>query len=153
MNENNKHPEGILLVEDEEDHARLIMKGLKERGRLVNDIVWLKNGQDALDYIRKEGAYSEDTSPLPGLVLLDVKMPIKNGFEVLEELKVDNRYKHIPVVMLTTTSETADIQKAMNLGANDYIVKPVKFSEFTEKISSIGHYWVMISDASLVMKL
>ncbi len=141
------HVETILLVEDEEDHARLIMKTLQEKVKLLNPIHWVKNGEEALAYLTKTGAYHEDNAPVPGLILLDLKLPLKDGFDVLHAIKADSRYTAIPVVMLTTSSQTDDIQKALELGANDYIIKPVQFHDFVDKIGSLGHYWIYISDA------
>jgi len=141
--------ETILLVEDEEDHARLIMKTLQEKTKLLNPIHWVKNGEEALAYITKTGAYHEENAPTPGLILLDLKLPLKDGFEVLQEIKSDSRYKTIPVIMLTTSSQTDDIRKALELGANDYIVKPIQFHDFVDKIGSLGHYWICISDSKL----
>ena len=139
----------ILLVEDEEDHVRLIKKALKEHGRLLNDIYRVKNGEEAMQYIKRTGEYNEKNAPLPGLILLDIKLPMKDGFEVLKELKSDKKYKNIPVVMLTTASATEDVRKALELGANDYIVKPVKFTDFVEKVGKLGYYWAFISDSSI----
>lgn len=140
----------ILVVEDEEDHARLIIKSLEETGNVLNKIIHIENGQLAIDYLKKINAYETNTDELPGLILLDVKMPMKNGFEVLEEIKTDETLKKIPVVMLTTTSTSEDIEKALKLGANDYIVKPIKFNDFTNKVSKLGYYWGMISDVNTV---
>ena len=138
----------VLLVEDEPDHARLVMKALQDKVKLMNPLHWVKNGQEALDYITQTGAYDGESAPRPGLILLDIKLPLKDGFEVLEALKSDERYKTIPVIMLTTTSRTDDVRKGLELGANDYIVKPVKFSDFIEKIGSLGHYWAFVSDSN-----
>jgi len=137
----------ILVVEDEEDHARLIKRALNSVGKMINEIEHVANGQEALDYLKREGKYADMETVLPALILLDVKMPMKNGFEVLEEIKSHPELKKIPIVMLTTTSTSEDISKALLLGANDYIVKPLKFNDFTNKVSKIGYYWGMISDA------
>jgi len=142
-----KKMEVILLVEDEPDHAELIIKGLKQDGHLINEIKWVENGQDAIDYIMRSGKYNKENAPRPGLVLLDIKMPRKNGFQVLQEIKSDEAFKTIPVVILTTTSVSEDIEKALKLGANDYIVKPVKFQDLVEKVKGLGHYWAFISDS------
>lgn len=135
----------ILVVEDEEDHARLIIKGL-ESGNLMNKIVHAENGQLAMDFLLKQGKYKNDEQIVPMLILLDIKLPLKSGFEVLKEVKSHENLKKIPIVVLTTTSTSDDIEKAMLLGANDYIVKPIKFAEFTEKVSKLGYYWGMVSD-------
>lgn len=143
-----KYFKPILVVEDEEDHARLIIKSLKETGSVMNKIVHMENGQEAINYLKKQEGYKTNSDNLPGLILLDVKMPMKNGFEVLEEIKTDEGLKKIPVVMLTTTSTTDDIERALTLGANDYIVKPIKFKDFTNKVNKLGYYWGMISDVN-----
>ncbi len=145
--QNVKLMEPILLVEDEADHARLVKKSLTEHGRLLNEIYWVKNGVEALEYITWSGSYNENNAPRPGLILLDLKMPLKDGFQVLAQLKSDTRYKTIPVVVLTTSINSDDAQKALDLGANDYIVKPVKFSDFVQKVSQLGNYWGFVSDS------
>lgn len=137
----------ILIVEDEEDHARLINRSLSESGNLANELIHVENGEEAINFLRKKEKYRDDPSALPILILLDVKMPMMNGFEVLEELKKDDLLSAIPVVMLTTTSTSEDINKALSLGANDYIIKPVNFSDFTEKVKKLGVYWGIVSDA------
>jgi two-component system, response regulator len=140
----------ILIVEDEEDHARLITRSLIDSGNIANELIHLKNGEEAMNYLKKEEEYKDDENIPPSLILLDVKMPMKNGFEVLEELKKDQNLKKIPVVMLTTTSTSEDINKAMSLGANDYIVKPVKFADFTSKVQKLGYYWGIVSDSGKI---
>lgn len=148
MNERkNKSLNSILLVEDEEDHVRLIKKALKEHGRLLNDIYWVKNGKEAMQYINRTDKYNEKNAPLPGLILLDIKLPLMDGFEVLKKLKSSKKYRTIPVVMLTTASAKEDIRKALELGANDYIIKPVKFSDFAKKVCKLGYYWAFVSDS------
>jgi CheY-like chemotaxis protein len=144
---NTKLMEPILLVEDEADHARLVKKSLSEHGRLLNEIYWVKNGIEAMEYITQSGPYNEKNAPRPGLILLDLKMPLKDGFQVLAELKSDPGYKSIPVVVLTTSVNSEDAKKALDLGANDFIVKPVKFSDFVQKVGQLGNYWGFISDS------
>lgn len=141
----------ILIVEDEEDHARLISKSLIDSGNIVNELIILDNGEEALNFLQKKEGYKTDKNILPALILLDVKMPMKNGFEVLEELRSDENLKKIPVVMLTTSSTSEDISKALLLGANDYIVKPIKFTDFTEKVKKLGYYWGIISDTKRIL--
>lgn len=144
---NVKDIDTILLVEDEEDHARLIKISL-DRSGLMNAIYWVKNGVEAMEYITRTGRYNEENAPKPGLILLDIKLPMKDGFEVLKELKSDEVYKTIPIVILTTTSDTDDIKRALELGANDYLVKPIKFADFVEKVGKAGYYWAFISDSN-----
>ena len=138
----------ILIVEDEEDHARLIKRALKESMHLMNDIFWVENGQQAIDFLTKNGEYKGQSLQKPGFILLDIKLPMKDGFEVLQDIKSNPELKKIPVVMLTTTSTSEDIKKALSIGANDYIVKPVHFNDFIEKVSKLGYYWGFISDAN-----
>ena len=146
----NPRLESLLIVEDEQDHANLIINVLQKEGKIANDILWVKNGQEAIDYFLKCKEHnSNNISPFPALVLLDVKMPLLNGFEVLEWIKSNENYKHIPVIMLTTSGNSEDAQKALKLGANDYIVKPVIWSDFESKVRGIGNYWAMISNACL----
>ncbi len=137
----------LLLVEDEPDHAFLIMEGLKNDGHLVNQIKWVRNGREALHYLEREGPYNAENAPTPALVLLDVKMPELDGFEVLARLKSHARHKVIPVVMLTTTANKEDIKRALELGANDYIIKPVSWPEFEKKVRGLGKYWALISNS------
>ncbi len=142
-----KRYETILLVEDEEDHARLIIKSL-EKAKVLNPVAWVKNGVEAMEYITKTGRYEREKPPPPALVLLDIKLPMMNGFEVLREMKKNAEYKTIPVIILTTTALSEDIRKAFELGVNDYIVKPVEFPDFTRKVQSLGYYWVFVSDSN-----
>lgn len=146
-NKHHYHLAEILVVEDEEDHSRLIKKTLEAIGQLRNDIVLIENGQEALDYLRKKGRYAGSDHSMPILILLDIKLPLKNGFEVLEELKADKELKNIPVVVLTTASSKEDIERALSMGANDYISKPVKFDDFRNKVNSLGYYWGIVSDS------
>ncbi len=141
----------ILIAEDEDDHARIISRSLKESAAIANEIIRVVNGQEAINYLKKEGKYKNLNHSLPILVLLDVKMPLKDGFEVLQEIKEDEKLKNIPVVMLTTTSTRDDLEKALKLGANDYIVKPLKLKDFMNKVSKLGCYWGLVSDVKLLL--
>lgn len=136
----------VLLVEDDPDHVELILASLQKVGRLINEINCVEDGQKAIEYMTWTGKYNKENAPRPGLILLDIKLPFKDGFEVLKELKSDKRFKTIPIVMLTTTSKSEDITRALDLGANDYIVKPVSWKDFEMKIRSLGKYWAFISD-------
>jgi two-component system, response regulator len=141
-----KQLETILLVEDNEDHIEHTMDALHEGG-LVNNIKVVKDGKSAIDYIFRKGDYSDPvSSPRPGIILLDVKLPKMGGFEVLEIIKKDPELKIIPVILLTTTGNREDIEKGARLGANDYIVKPVEFDIFMHKVKGLGKYWALISD-------
>jgi len=133
----------VLLVEDNPDHATMVKRAFS-KGRLANHIAWVKDGQEALDYLLRQGAYANgDSAKIPGLILLDLKLPKRDGFEVLSLLKQDTRLKLIPVIMLTTSAQEEEIKRCYALGANSYITKPVQFAEFTEKIKEIELYWVL----------
>jgi len=136
----------ILLVEDNEDHIEHTVDALEEGG-IINSITVVRDGLSAIQYLKHEGNYAGDNAPArPGLILLDVKLPKRDGFEVLGTIKSDPDLKTIPVIMLTTTGNEEDIARGAQLGANDYIVKPVQFDEFIHKVKGLGKYWALISD-------
>ena len=138
----------LLLVEDNSSDAELTINALKRNG-LANKLLHLKDGAAALDYIFGEGKYEgrrvEDT---PRVILLDLKMPKVNGIEVLEKIRLDERTKRTPVVVLTSSKEDPDIQKCYNLGANSYVVKPVEFDKFQKAVSDLGLYWMIVNQES-----
>ncbi|MEQ6122158.1 response regulator [Reichenbachiella sp. MALMAid0571] len=134
----------VLLIEDRFEDAELAIDSLREGG-LINQIKLLKDGQEALDYLFAEGSY-EDVSPgLPKLIFLDLKLPKVSGMEVLKRLKTSEKHKHVPVVVLTSSKEDIDIEKAYDLGANSYIVKPVDFDNFSNAVRQVGLYWVVLN--------
>jgi len=127
----------ILLVEDDLGHARLIEKNLR-RNNIANDIVKLDDGQKAVNYIFSTGEFSGNARPKPVLVLLDLNLPVLSGYQVLQRMKNDDTTRHIPVVILTTTDDSREVQKCYDLGCNIYITKPVDYNQFTEAIRKIG---------------
>jgi CheY-like chemotaxis protein len=133
----------ILLIEDNPDHAILTKKVLEDN-RVSNKVYLCSDGAEALDFVYCRGKYSD--APRPGLILLDVKLPRIDGFEVLMKLKSDPALKAIPIVMLTTSARDEEIARGYEEGANSYVTKPVKFDEFTEKIRNIGLYWGLVSE-------
>ncbi|MGB9979637.1 response regulator [Methanobacterium sp.] len=137
----------ILLVEDNETDAELTIRALK-RKNLANKLVWAKNGAEALDFIFATGKYSERDieKGLPRLILLDLRMPKVDGLEVLQTIKADERTKMIPVVILTSSKEDRDIVESYELGVNSYVSKPVEFDEFTEAVSTLGLYWMLLNN-------
>lgn len=140
MNPQNKT---ILLVEDNCDDEELIRMAFEEN-RLVNEIVTAHDGADALNYVFGLGPYAgRDSSIQPQLILLDLKLPKKNGFEVLRALRADPRTRLIPVVILTTSSQDEDKLKSYALGANSYVRKPVQFDEFVKAAGALGLYWMV----------
>jgi len=135
----------ILLVEDSMEDAALAIRALKKKN-LGNKLVHLKDGVEALDFIYGTGAYEgQKISFLPKVILLDLKMPRLNGMEVLKKIKSDPQTRAIPVVILTSSAEDPDIKAAYELGANSYIVKPVEFDNFSQVVSDLGMYWVVLN--------
>jgi two-component system, response regulator len=137
-------PVEILMVEDNEADAEMTLRALKRKG-LANRVTWVKDGAEALDFIFCEGAYASRGPGLPKLVLLDLKMPKVDGAEVLRRIKQDERTKHVPVVMLTSSAEESDIVRSYRLGVNSYVVKPVEFDRFVEEVSKAGCYWAVVN--------
>ena len=137
----------ILLVEDNETDAELTIRALK-KNNLANKLVWAKDGAEALDFIFATGKYSERDieKGLPRLILLDLRMPKVDGLEVLQTIKADDRTKMIPVVVLTSSKEDRDIVESYELGVNSYVSKPVEFDEFTEAVSTLGLYWMLLNN-------
>lgn len=132
----------ILLVEDEEAHAEIIRRNLEE-SRLGNNLVHLTDGQMALDYLYRRNDFLDPaTSPRPGLILLDLRLPKVDGLEVLRTLKTDEHLRSIPVVILTTSKAESDLVQAYEHHANSYLVKPVDFSKFTQLMETFGYYWL-----------
>lgn len=127
----------ILLVEDNEGHARLIEKNLR-RGNISNPIIKLEDGQRALDYLFDAQSYENSQHHPPLLVLLDLNLPVVDGYRVLERMKSDDRTKTIPVIILTTTDDKQEINRCYELGCNVYITKPVEYQQFAEAIARLG---------------
>jgi len=135
----------ILFAEDSEDDAMLTMRALKKSG-FANKVHHVKDGAEALDFLYCSGHYADrNCQEKPKLILLDLKMPKMSGMEVLEKVKSDPAFSSIPVVILTSSKEDPDIQKAYELGANSYIAKPVESDNFFNVIKEIGMYWMVIS--------
>ena len=135
-------PMEILLVEDNEDDILLEQEALAD-AKLVNLMSVVRDGEEALAYLRRQGAYQN--ARVPGLILLDINMPKKNGFEVLNEIKADPALMHIPVVMLTTSDNEADIIKSYARGACSFITKPMDFDKFRDVIRQFALYWALVS--------
>jgi two-component system response regulator len=135
----------ILLVEDNPDDVELTLHALK-KNNIVNNVEVVRDGQEALDYLFYTGKYSNSTHLLPGLILLDLKLPKVDGIEILKEIKVDRKRKLIPVVVLTSSKEERDVIESYNLGVNSYIRKPVDFNQFVETVKQIGYYWLLINE-------
>ena len=137
----------ILLVEDSSADAEMTLRTLKKRG-IANTVEWVRNGVEALDFLFCENAYAGRPSGHPRMVLLDLKMPLMDGLQVLERMKSDPRTKTIPVVMMTSSREEGDLLTSYRLGVNSYVVKPVDFGDFADMVSQVGMYW-MISNQTM----
>jgi two-component system, response regulator len=137
----------ILLVEDSVSDAELTIRALKKKN-LANNLIHLKNGAEALDFIFAQGAYSgRDACHIPKVILLDLKMPKVNGLEVLAAIRANEKTKTIPVVVLTSSREDPDIDACYALGVNSYIVKPVEFDKFFKAVSELGFYWLLLNQS------
>jgi CheY-like chemotaxis protein len=135
----------ILFAEDDPNDIELTMMALEEYN-LANEVVSVKNGVEALDYLYQRGRFENRPEGHPLLVLLDNKMPKKSGLDVLREIKSDPDLKKIPVVMLTSSKEDRDILDSYDLGVNAYVVKPVIFHDFIKAVKSLGLFWLLTNE-------
>jgi len=135
-------PIKILLAEDNEDDIFLMRKAFEE-AKLLNLVKVVKDGEEAMAYLRRQGQYHD--AELPGLLLLDIRMPKKDGFEVLKEIKSDPALKFLPVVIMTTSKQEEDVVKSYANGACSFITKPLGFTQFQEMIKQFELYWVLVS--------
>ena len=143
MNEHAR-PIVILLADDDEEDRMLAADALEE-SRVVNDLRFVQDGEELLDYLYHRGKYAAPgSSPTPGLILLDLNMPRKDGREALREIKVDPDLRRVPVVVLTTSKAEEDIYRTYDLGANSFITKPVSFEGLVAVMRDIGRYWIEI---------
>lgn len=139
------HKKIILLVEDNPNDEMLMMRAMN-KNNIANEIIVARDGVEALDYLFGTGNYeNRDLTEMPQVILLDLKLPKIDGLEVLKRLREDERTRHIPVVVLTTSSEQQDIVRSYHLGANSYVQKPVDFDEFIEATRQLGLYWLVIN--------
>jgi len=139
-------PKRILLVEDSKKDIELALEALAEH-KLANQVAVVRDGVEALDYLYRRGQFADHSNELPVLVLLDLKMPRVDGLEVLRQMKADPALKRIPVVMMTSSREQADLNESYELGVNSYVVKPVKFQGFIEAVRNLGVYWILVNEA------
>jgi two-component system response regulator len=143
MNEGNSN--SILLVEDNPKDEALTLRALKKHS-LLNRVVVVHDGAEALDYLFAEGEYAtRDVTDLPQVMLLDLKLPKVDGLEVLRRLRADDRTRLLPVVILTSSTEQADLTEGYACGANSYVRKPVDFNEFLVAVQQMGMYWLLLN--------
>jgi CheY-like chemotaxis protein len=135
----------ILLVEDDPKDIELTLGALEEYN-LANEIVVARDGVEALDYLYRRNAFAERPEGNPVVILLDLKMPRMDGLQVLRQLKADEQMRLIPVVILTSSRESRDLEKCYLLGVNAYVVKPVRFTEFVNAVKEVGVFWALINE-------
>jgi CheY-like chemotaxis protein len=135
----------ILLAEDDAHDVELTVAALAEF-HLANEVVVARDGAEALDYLYRRGSFAARPQGHPAVVLLDLKMPKVNGLEVLRQVKADPNLKSIPVVMVTSSREEADLVKSYELGANAYVVKPVDFQDFVRAVKDLGSFWAVLNE-------
>lgn len=136
----------ILLVEDNPNDAELTLRALK-KNHIANTVHLVTDGAEALDFFFGTGKYSDrDCGINPKLVILDLKLPKVDGLEILRVVKADERTKHIPIVVLTSSKEESDIVASYKLGANSFIVKPVDFTKFIDSVRELGMYWLLLNE-------
>jgi CheY-like chemotaxis protein len=135
----------ILLVEDSPRDAELIL-GALEGHQLANEVIHVRDGADALDYLYRRGEFAGRPDGQPALMLLDLKLPKVDGLEVLRRIKGDSALKMIPIVMMTSSREEQDLLDSYQLGVNAYVVKPMKFHDFVEAVKQVGGFWAVINE-------
>ncbi len=140
----------ILMADDDDDDCMLAREALIE-SRLANELRIVNDGEELMDYLYQRGKYTQEShSPRPGLILLDLNMPKKDGREALREIKADPHLRQIPIVVLTTSKAEEDIYRSYDLGANSFIIKPVTFAALVEVMKTIGKYWFEIVELPLL---
>jgi len=135
----------ILLVEDDKRDLELTLVAL-ERSQLANEVVIVRDGAQALDYLHREGEHAGRTEGNPAVILLDLKLPKVNGLEVLQQVRATDGLRSVPVVMLTSSHEESDLVRSYELGVNAYVVKPVDFKQFVSAIADLGVFWAVLNE-------
>ncbi|MGA7438435.1 MAG: response regulator [Luteibacter sp.] len=134
----------ILLVEDSPADAEMAMDALRE-ANLANPVVHVEDGVDCMDWLNRRGRYADRAESDPAVILLDIKMPRKDGLEVLKELRTDERWKRVPVVILSSSREESDLARSWDLGVNAYVLKPVDAQQFFTAVQTLGHFWAVLN--------
>jgi len=138
----------ILLAEDNSKDVELTIEAMAENN-LGNQVIIVKDGIEAMEYLRREGKYKLRNAGNPCVILLDIKMPRMDGIEVLRSIRSDDKLKKVPVVMITSSREERDLIKTYELGVNAFVVKPVSFQQFIEAIKQIGSFWAVLNELPL----
>lgn len=140
---NEGEPLIILFIEDDPAHAEITMRNFK-KNRISNKVIHLWDGQQALDYLFRQGEFTDpESSPVPHLILMDLRLPKVDGLEVLEKIRSNKDLRNIPTVILTTSDAEIDINRAYDYNVNSYLVKPLDFNKFSNLIEAFGFYWVV----------
>ena len=133
----------VILMADDDADDRMLTKDVLTESRVLNDLRFVEDGEELLDYLKGRGAYTDrEKAPRPGLILLDLNMPKKDGREALKEIKADPELRRIPVVVMTTSKAEEDVYRSYDLGASSFITKPVTFDRLVELMRTMGQYWV-----------
>jgi CheY-like chemotaxis protein len=135
----------ILLAEDDPNDVELTLTALSE-SNLANDVVVARDGEESLDYLYRRGRFASRREGNPIVVLLDLKMPKVDGIEVIRRIKADDRLRTVPVVVLTSSRESRDLEECYRLGVNAFVVKPVHFGEFADAVKQVGAFWAIINE-------
>jgi len=135
----------ILLVDDSENDVKLIKAALEE-AHFGNEIIVAEDGEEALDFLYKRGKFAENNSGDPIFILLDIKMPMMDGIEVLKIIRADSALNKIPIIMLTSSRDSNDLKECYDNGANSFVVKPVNIQDFIGIVKELGQYWVVINE-------
>jgi two-component system response regulator len=135
----------ILLAEDNPLDAELAMDALRE-ARLANPVVLVRDGAEALDWLHRRGPYADRAKGDPAVVLLDLKMPRRDGLDVLSEMRADPHLRRVPVVILSSSREESDLVRSWDLGVNAYVVKPVDARQFFDSVQTLGHFWAVLNE-------
>jgi CheY-like chemotaxis protein len=135
----------ILLVEDNPQDLELTLIAL-ERTHLANEVVVVRDGSEALDYLLRRNAFAERLEGNPAIILLDLKLPKVDGLGVLEAVRADERLRSIPITMLTSSRMETDLARAYELGVNSYVVKPIEFHDFLDAVSELGMFWAVLNE-------
>lgn len=139
----------VILMADDDEDDRLLTRDALVESRVANDLRFVEDGEALMDYLQRRGQYADPAaSPRPGLILLDLNMPRKDGREALREIKADPELRRIPVVILTTSKAEEDVYRSYDVGANSYITKPVTFDGLIELMKTLGRYWVEFVEIS-----
>lgn len=140
----NGTPVDILLVEDNPTDAELVQRVLR-KSNLANNVVWVKDGEVALDFLFRRGNHAARSSSMPRVVFLDLRLPKVDGLNVLQQMRDNDHTRTIPVVVLTSSKEESDIAASYQLGANSFVSKPVAFDEFNNTVAELGRYWLLLN--------